>query len=172
MEFKVGSGYCDLNVCSSGDAKSDRQLLRRAFELGYETVALTSAFDQKNLGTGKKAVKKAAKKANNGNDSSQLRLDFPAPPQLPPLDPDTDYPGLKAKGKAPKVLKRLTLTFNSNDFLPAFNNSATVKNYDLLALIPASAVALQNLLKSGFRADIIRKECVQEKWHFLTFFGG
>ena len=55
MEFKVGSGYCDLNVCSSGDAKSDRQLLRRAFELGYETVALTLAFDQKNLGTGKKA---------------------------------------------------------------------------------------------------------------------
>ena len=31
----------------------------------------------------------------------------------------------------------------------------TVKSYDLVAIIPTSALTLQNLLKSGFRADIV-----------------
>ena len=53
------------------------------------------------------------------------------------------------------ILKRLTLAFSSNDFLPVFNNSSTAKKYDLVALVPASALALQNLLKSGFRADMV-----------------
>ena len=30
-----------------------------------------------------------------------------------------------------------------------------MKSYDLVAIIPTSALTLQNLLKSGFRADIV-----------------
>ena len=67
----------------------------------------------------------------------------------------SDYPDLATKNKAPVILTRLTLTFTNNDFLPIFNNSKTVEKYDLLALCPTSAIALQNLLKSNFRADII-----------------
>jgi len=148
MKFNLASGYCDLNLAASGDSKKDTALLRRAFHLGYTTVALNIEVDQKDLATGKKA-KKAAEKCKQS-----LREDFPEPPEIPKLDP-SDYPALNSKGQSPVILRRLTLTFSSNDFLPVFNNSATVKSYDLVALVPTSALALQNLLKSGFRADII-----------------
>lgn len=149
MEFRVGSGFCDLNLVSSGDVVKDKALIRRALQLGYTTVALNTLVDQKDLSTGRKS-KKAAEISKQA-----VLTDFPPPPKIPELNPSVDYPALNAKGQSPVILKRLTITLNSNDFLPIYNNSASVKSYDLVAIIPTSALTLQNLLKSGFRADIV-----------------
>jgi len=77
--------------------------------------------------------------------------DFPEAPKLE-LSPG-DFPDLN--GKTPVILKRLTITFHSNDFLPFISKSETIQDYDLLAVLPESTLALQNLLKSAFKPDII-----------------
>jgi len=41
--------------------------------------------------------------------------------------------------------------------LPLFNNSQNAKKFDIVAIVPESAVALQNLLKSAFR-DLLHKK--------------
>ena len=147
MELGVGHGYCDLRIDYT-DQEECIKVLRRSFELGYQTVALNINVDQKNLCT-----KHKAKKAKVSGSGANVLLDFPEPPKIDLKE--SDYEALASKGKVPTVLTRLTLSFKDNDFLPIFNNSSSVKKYDLLALIPNSALALQNLLKSGFRSDII-----------------
>ena len=44
---------------------------------------------------------------------------------------------------------------NQKNLITGQTSSVTVKSYDLVAIIPTSALTLQNLLKSGFRADIV-----------------
>ena len=39
--------------------------------------------------------------------------------------------------------------------MPFITNSETLKDYDLIAILPESTLTLQNLLKSAFRPDII-----------------
>jgi hypothetical protein len=64
---------------------------------------------------------------------------------------------LATRGKSPVILSRLTIIFKDNDFLPLFNNSQNAKKFDIVAIVPESAVALQNLLKSAFR-DLLHKK--------------
>ena len=146
------TGFCDLDLpCDPGDTSADLlPRIKRALDLGYEIIALNVSVHQDNLATSKVKPSKA-KKAKT--EEKELISDFPAPPKVD-LDPSL-YPALAAKNRRPKVLKRLTLTLKDNNFLPIFNRSETVSEYDLIAINPVSVVALQNLLKTGFRADIV-----------------
>ena len=74
---------------------------------------------------------------------------------------------MAVKGKKPILLHRLTIRFFNSDFLPFLNNSETAKKYDILAILPESTLAIQNVLKSGFKADVIcfDPECVKDvRW--------
>ena len=126
------------------------ELVKRAISFGYETVALNIQVHQKEL-ISKVKQQHMAKKAKT--TSEPMMLDFPDPPVVELSE--QDYPDLALRGKKPVILYRLTIRFTSNDFLPFVSNSETVKKYDLIALHPESTLALQNLLKSGFKADII-----------------
>ena len=154
--IQLGRGFCDLNIpfCDVKSKSNTTDLIRRAISLGYETLAVNVHVNQKNLlSKGQQRHKAKKAKTDNGVEPDQGLLDFPSPPNIQ-LD-ISDYPDLAVRNKYPIILTRLTLTFSNNDFLPIFNNSKTVDKYDLLALCPTSAVALQNLLKSNFRADMI-----------------
>jgi ribonuclease P/MRP protein subunit RPP1 len=157
LSGSAARGFCDLNVpCDGADGEDLRRRLRRAFRLGYETVAVNVCVHQKDLVTKaklQKSAKKKAKASEEDEDGRERLLDFPEP-SIVNID-KSDYPDLVSKGRKPTVLSRLTIVFSDNSFLPKFNTSKTVKKYDLLALCPANAQALQNLLKSSFCADII-----------------
>jgi hypothetical protein len=60
-----------------------------------------------------------------------------------------------SKGKKPVLLSRLNIVFKDNEFLTFYNRSKTVSKYDLISVSPETILALQNLLKSGFKPDII-----------------
>ena len=79
--------------------------------------------------------------------------DFPEPPKIELSE--QDYPDLALSGKKPVILYRLTIRFFNNDFLPFVSNSETVKKYDIIAVHPESNLAMVNLNKSGFTADLI-----------------
>ena len=83
-----------------------------------------------------------------------LLLDFPPPPQVALIESDCPELG-SSLIRDLKILTRLTVTFKDNNFLPILNNSRNAKGYDLLALSPTSTNALVNILKAGFRADLI-----------------
>ena len=146
MSLPVGKGYCDLSIPSDSNYK---EVVKRALSLGYQTLAINVKVHQNQL----LFKSRQNKKAKLENVPNQM-LDFPKAPNLD-LEPD-DYPDLNSKGKAPSILKRLTITFFNNDFLPFLSNSENVKDYDLIAILPESTIALQNLLKSNsFKGDII-----------------
>ena len=146
MSLPVGKGYCDLNIPSDSNYK---EVVKRALSLGYQTLAINVKVHQNQL----LFKSRQNKKAKLENVPNQM-LDFPKAPNLD-LEPD-DYPDLRSKGKSPSILKRLTITFFNNDFLPFIANSENVKDYDLIAILPESTLALQNLLKSNsFKGDII-----------------
>merc|ERR550539_1039972 len=154
--IQLGRGYCDLSIpfCGLNGQISTNDLVRRALLLGYETIAINVRVNQKDiLSKGKDRHKAKKARTENGLDNDQGILDFPEPPVIE-LD-KSDYPDLASKNKKPVILTRLTLTFSNNDFLPIFNNSKNVDKYDILAINPTSAVALLNLLKSNFKADMI-----------------
>ena len=154
--IQLGRGYCDLNIPWYGATGqlSTKDLIRRALLLGYETIAINVSLNQKELLSKGKERQKAKKAKTSGNaEQDQGLLDFPDPPVID-LN-SSDYPDLASKNKTPVVLTRLTLTFSNNDFLPIFNNSKNADKYDILAICPTSALALQNLLKSNFKADMI-----------------
>ena len=156
QSIEFGRGYCDLNIPLSdlSGQTSTKDLVRRALLLGYETVAINVCVNQKDLlSKGKERHKAKKAKIVGKAEQDQGILDFPEPPVID-LD-ETDYPDLASRNKTPVVLTRLTLTFTNNDFLPIFNNSKNVDKYDILAICPTSAVALLNLLKSNFKADMI-----------------
>jgi len=157
--IQLGRGYCDLNIPGYGTTGQipTKDLIRRALLLGYETIAINVSVNQKDLLSKGKERQKAKKAKTIGSaEQDQALLDFPDPPVID-LN-SCDYPDLASKNKTPVVLTRLTLTFSNNDFLPIFNNSKNVDKYDILAICPTSALALQNLLKSNFKADIIAFE--------------
>lgn len=148
-----GRGYCDLNIpcVPAASPKSDsrtKDLVDRALALGYSTLALNVHVNQKDLVTKNNKQQQQSKKA----DGKPVLFDFPEPPSLSFLN-SSEKAGNGSK--APLVLTRLTLTFHNNDFLTIYNNSKSAKSFDILALRPTSTAALQNLLKAGFRADII-----------------
>ena len=154
--IQLGRGYCDLNIPGNGTTTqiSTTDLIRRALLLGYETIAINVSVNQKDLlSKGKERQKAKKAKIIGSAEQDPGLLDFPEPPATD-LN-SCDYPDLASKNKTPVVLTRLTLTFSNNDFLPIFNNSKTVDKYDILAICPTSALALQNLLKSNFKADLI-----------------
>ena len=154
--IQLGRGYCDLSIpfCGLIGQISTIDLVRRALLLGYETIAINVRVNQKDiLSKGKDRHKAKKARTENGQDKDQGILDFPEPPVIE-LE-KSDYPDLASKNKKPVILTRLTLTFSNNDFLPIFNNSKNVDKYDILAINPTSALALQNLLKSNFKADLL-----------------
>ena len=155
QSIELARGYCDLNIplCDDGAQTSTKDLVRRALLLGYETIAINVCVNQKDLLSKGKERQKAKKAKHGGMDSDPGLLDFPEPPLID-LN-ESDYPDLAIKNKAPVILTRLTLTFSNNDFLPIFNNSKTVDKFDILAICPTSAIALLNLLKSNFKADMV-----------------
>ena len=136
MSLAFGRGYCDLNI--PYNAENVESMVQKAVDLGYQTVAINVKVHQKNLMTKSKQQYLSRKSELKEN----LMLDFPAPPEVNAREGIT-------------ILFRLTIKFTNNDFLPFFVNSETVKKYDLLALHPESTLAIQNLLKNGFKAEII-----------------
>lgn len=142
----MAKGYCDLNIPLDlgSDPKDKLDVIRRALTLGYQTLALCLSVDQKDL-----VFKKQSKKKG---EASKM-LDFPEPPVLK-LE-ESDYPDLAIRGKSPVILTRLNVTFQDNDFLPIVSKSETIKKYDIVSVCPESTLALQNLLKSFFRPDVI-----------------
>jgi hypothetical protein len=155
MALTLAKGYCDLNIPIDSDV-APLELIKRALNFGYETLALNIRVHQKELiSKARQHKKSAAKKAKTGEttDSEPTLLDFPEPPEIK-LD-EADYPDLAIKGRKPVILYRLTITFTNNDFLPFVYNSKTFKKYDLLAVMAESTLAMQNLLKSAFNADIV-----------------
>ena len=155
QNIQLASGYCDLNIpfCEDGNQTTTKDLVRRALLLGYETIAINVCVNQKDLLSKGQHRQKAKKAKNSGTDNELGLLDFPMPPQIE--FNESDYPDLAIKNKAPVILSRLTLTFSNNDFLPIYNNSKAVEKFDIIAINPTSAISLLNLLKSGFKADII-----------------
>ena len=153
MTLALAKGYCDLNIPVDSDVPP-LQLIKRALTFGYETLALNVRVHQKEL-ISKSKQQQLAKKAKKSSEtpSPEGISDFPEPPIIE-LTED-DYPDLAVRKKKPIILYRLTITFYNNDFLPFMRESATLKNYDLLAIQPESTIALQNLLKSAFSGDII-----------------
>ncbi len=148
-------------------------------------MALNFRVHQKEMIFKSQQQRKAKKAKLSGSESKEEEtasmIDFPEPPviDLKPEDfPDTNF----SQWKKPVVLNRLTITFYNNDFLPFVSNSSTVKKYDLLSVCAESTLAMQNLNKSAFRADIVtfdpervkdvhwsRKlymECVEKGMHF------
>ncbi len=127
--------FCDLNLPFDRRGHEDlERRLARAFRLGYTTVAINVLVDQSDLGTKKKRKLDAEK---------PMMAEFPSPPAT-----SCSIDGLK-------VLTRLTVSFSDNNVLPFFAKSSTASKYDLLALAPSSAAALSNVLKSGFRFDLV-----------------
>jgi ribonuclease P/MRP protein subunit RPP1 len=135
-------GYADLNIPTEPQATLKKRVLR-ALELGYHSVAVNTTVLQESLQT-RKEKKRGTKNCLE---------DFPAPQQVD-LE-ESDYPELASKGSKPTILTRLTIVISSNDFLIHYNKSDNARNYDLLAVIVRSAQALQMLLKSSFRFDIL-----------------
>ena len=155
QKIELARGYCDLNIpFNEDDAQtSTKDLVRRALLLGYETIAINISINQKDLLSKGQQRQKAKKAKHGGTEKESGLLDFPEPPSID-LN-ESDYPDLAIKNKTPVILTRLTLTFSNNDFLPIFNNSKNVEKFDILAICPTSALALLNLLKSNFKADMI-----------------
>ena len=145
--------YCDLCLpleTSSGDGqRTIKDRIVRAIQLGYSTVAVDVRISQDDLTT--KSTAKKVKRQKTDEDAK--KLDFPPPPTVD-LSED-DYPALAARGRKPRVLTRLTISFRDNNFLPIFYRSETAASYDLIGVAPESAHALQAVLKSGFRADVV-----------------
>lgn len=165
-----GKGYCDLNIPAGHgtDGTSHTDVVRRALALGYQTLALCVTINQDELTSKKQQTKKS--KEDIGLS------EFPEPPSLDLSE--KDYPGfhssfllqiqchnadcnlsinidLSSKGKKPVLLSRLNIVFKDNEFLTFYNRSKTVGKYDLISVCPESISGLQNLLKSGFKPDII-----------------
>lgn len=150
MALAFGKGHCDLNIPIDGKVKP-LELVKRAISFGYQTLAINVHVHQKDL-ISKSKHQQMAKKAKTDFVQKSL-LDFPVPPKIELTE--NDYPDLAMKSKKPVILYRLTIRFFNNDFLPFVTNSETIKDYDILAIHPESTLAIQNLLKSGFKADII-----------------
>ena len=131
-------GFCDLNV--PFDDNIDAKIAQLS-KLGYTTVAVNVTVSQDDLTT--KTRQNHGKKAKLSAEAEKKLLDFPSPPSL------------SARTDGVAVLTRLTIAFKDNNFIPIFNNSQAAKSYDLVALIPSSAKALQDLLKSSMTADIV-----------------
>ena len=129
MSLPVGKGYCDLNIPSDSNYQ---EVIKRALRLGYQTLAINVKVHQNQLLFKSRQNKKAKLEVPN-----QI-LDFPEAPKVD-LEP-SDYPELSASGKSPAILKRLTITFHNNDFLPFLSNSENVKDYDLIAILPESTI--------------------------------
>ena len=87
MTLPFGKGYCDLNIPLDlgSDPREKLDVVRRAFTLGYQTIALNVLVDQKDLSFKSKGSKKKTK------DDVKGLLDFPEPPDLK-LE-QSDYPG-------------------------------------------------------------------------------
>ena len=68
---------------------------------------------------------------------------------------ESDYLELSSKGLKPTILQRLTIVIENNDFLIYFNKSENAKKYDIIAITVKSGQALQALLKSAFKFDIL-----------------
>lgn len=171
MDSVPKKAFCDLNIPVSDDEKELKTRIIRALKLGYEVLAINVSVNQEDLKL--KSVKKGAKKAKLDPEAEEKEslTDFPEPPQIS-ISPD-ELVEIKLGHIQPKIFKRLTLTFSDNNFLPVFNRSATIAKYDLLALVPTSTLALKNLLKSGFRADIIAfdpEHCKDVKWSRKLYF--
>lgn len=140
--MKNDFGYADLNIPSEPSSTLKKRV-KRALELGYQCVALNTTVLQENLQSRKS-------KKKGGKDDIP---DFPDPQEISLSE--SDYPELAGKGIKPTILTRLTIVVTSNDFLIHYNKSENVQKYDMLAVIVKSGSALQALLKSTFRFDIL-----------------
>ena len=153
MSLALARGYCDLNIPVDSDVPP-LQMIKRALQFGYETIALNVRVHQDELKYKSRHEKQAKKAKTEPIDEKNFLFDFPEPSKVELKE--EDYPDLAAKNKKPVILYRLTITFTNNDFIPFVRNSKTVKNYDLIAVLPQSTLALVNLLKAGsFQADIV-----------------
>ena len=149
MSLAFAKGYCDLNIPIVSNVPP-LNLVKRAISFGYETIALNFRVHQKLL-IKQKSKQNPAKKSKTENLEGMF--DFPEPPKIELSE--QDYPDLALKGKKPVILHRLTIRFFNNDFLPFVTNSETVKKYDIIAVHPESEVAMSNLNKTGFAADLV-----------------
>ena len=138
MSASATRGFCDLNVPFDDDVEAK---LAQLSKLGYTTVAVNVTVCQDELTT--KTKQNHGKRAKLTAEAEKKMLDFPAPPKIS-VRPD-----------GVTILTRLTIAFKDNNFIPIFNNSQSAKSYDIIALCPANAHALQALLKSSMTADII-----------------
>jgi len=131
-------GFCDLNVPFDDDIDAKVAQLSK---LGYTTVAVNVTVSQDELTT--KTKQNHGKRAKLSAEGEKKMLDFPSPPSI----------SVRTDGVT--ILTRLTIDFKDNNFIPIFNNSQAAKSYDIIALCPANAHALQALLKSSMTADIV-----------------
>jgi len=74
--------FADLNIpWNEGDPDKSKEIVERAFSLGYNTVALNVEINQNDLTT-KKSKNKKAKLDDSLGGEKELLLDFPVPPIL------------------------------------------------------------------------------------------
>ena len=144
----------DLNIpVQCADTTTPLALVKRALALGYTTLALNTEVSQAQFLTKKQAKHSHQAKQSQQQGNQATLTDFPAPHSVN-LTP-ADYPGLASRGGKPTILTRLTITIANNDFMIHYNKSAVAKQYDLLAVNVTTTAALQALLKSSFRWDIL-----------------
>ncbi len=91
---------------------------------------------------------------NDKKKGGKLSLDLVPEPETIDLK-ESDYLELSSRGLKPTILRRITLVIDNNDFLIYFNKSENARKYDIIAISVKSIQALQALLKSSFRFDIL-----------------
>ncbi len=146
--------YCDLNLpYDHKDPRANEDALARISQLvrlGYNTIAVNVEVSQDQLTS--KAKQNKSKKAKLDPEASaaaaNLMLDFPPAPKIELTESGLGH-------TRARLLTRLTIAFQDNNFIPVVSQSETVRGYDLLAVRPSDAQAMQAFLKSSLTADLV-----------------
>uniref|UniRef100_A0A1B6DUH7 Uncharacterized protein n=2 Tax=Clastoptera arizonana TaxID=38151 RepID=A0A1B6DUH7_9HEMI len=119
------TGFCDLNIPFQSE-KNIKLLCEELVNLNYRIVALNQTVEEENLDN----TEGSSKKKKKGSRKEIV----PEPPSLSFLD------DLKKKLQ---IIHRITIVFSDPQYLQKVNQSANIKKYDLISVIPTTLDAFQ-----------------------------
>lgn len=125
-------GFCDLNIILPRDPVKVKPLMNCLIEYGYKTIAINEFVDDSSFTKEPKKVK-----------SKDI---IPLPCNIVDLIKEFE-------GKL-KILRRLTVSFSEVANVHKLNQSRNLKKYDIFAVIPKTADAMQHAL-SVMEIDLI-----------------
>jgi len=135
-------GYCDLNIPMKCDPSTTlKNVLRRAVQLGYQTIAINR---QINIGDVLPASR--GKKKSVSDKPASDSTDFPPPQAITWDEKDSMYS--KIKGREIHILHRLTVEIGDTSHVHKLIQSENAKKYDILAVMPTTDAAVQQFCQS------------------------